>query len=252
MPDLAAAALELRDMHHHTNPLILVNVWDVASAQRVVAAGGRAIGTSSAAIAECLGQPDDPTASIDATFDTLHRIASAVTVPVTADLLDGYGMTPEDLVGRLLAAGAVGCNLEDSDHATAGTLLNPSEVADRIAAVRTAATAAGVDIVVNARIDSYLHQGPDATADVIARGRRYLAAGADCVYPIRLTDPAVVRTLAGELEGPLNANLADAGTVDALAAAGASRISIGPTAFRRAYTTLAQLAADLLSTTSRD
>lgn len=248
----AAAAARLRDLHRRGDPLVLVNAWDVASAERVVAAGGRAIGTSSAAIAASLGLPDDPTAPVDPLFDAVRRIASAVEVPVTADLLDGYGLDADELVERLLAAGAVGCNVEDSDHAHPGSLLAPGVVAERIAAVRGAATRAGVDVVVNARIDTYLHahDGPSATTDVVARARRYLDAGADCVYPIRLSIPAVVREVVGQLDAPVNVNVGGS-TVADLAAAGASRISIGPTAFRAALAAVDQLAAELLGPRSQ-
>ncbi|WP_406272957.1 isocitrate lyase/phosphoenolpyruvate mutase family protein [Nocardia sp. NBC_00881] len=116
MSDPAAAANMLRVLHIPGKPLILANVWDVATAERVVAAGGRAVGTSSAAIAATLGLPDGPDTPIEPMFAAVRRISSAVEVPVTADLLDGYGLDATELVDRLLAAGAVGCNLEDSDH----------------------------------------------------------------------------------------------------------------------------------------
>jgi 2-methylisocitrate lyase-like PEP mutase family enzyme len=202
-------AMKLRSLHRRGDPLVLVNAWDVASAERVVAAGGRAVATSSAAIAASLGLPDD-------------------------------------LVRRLLATGAVGCNLEDSDHARPGELLDPDTVADRIAAVRAAGVKAGVDVVVNARIDSYLHHGPAATADVLSRARRYLDAGAGCVYPIRLTDPGTVARLVDSLDAAVNANLSPQVRVADLAAAGASRISIGPRAYHAALTAVDHLAADML------
>jgi 2-methylisocitrate lyase-like PEP mutase family enzyme len=243
------AAGTLRSLHRPGDPLVLVNAWDVASARRVVAAGGRAVATTSAAIAESLGVPDDPTAPVDAMFAAVERIAHAVEVPVTADLLDGYGLDQDELVDRLLAAGAVGCNLEDSDHANPGALLDPDTVADRIAAVRKAAGGAGVDVVVNARIDAYLHHGPDATDEVLARARRYLDAGADCVYPVRLTDPAVARRLTEQLDAPVNANLAGGTSVAELAEAGVSRISVGPMAYRTALAAFDQFAAGLLNRT---
>jgi 2-methylisocitrate lyase-like PEP mutase family enzyme len=255
MTDLAERAALLRSLHRPGKPLMLVNAWDVASAQHVVAAGGLAVATSSAAIAESLGIPDDPTAPIDDVFRAIERIAGAVEVPVTADLLDGYGVYPVELVDRLLAAGAVGCNLEDSDHAHPGRLLDPDAVADRLAAVRSAADSAGVDIVVNARIDAYLVPGPDPTADVLTRARRYLDAGVDCVYPIRLTDPGVARELVDQLGAPVNANTVPAGSSSAavteLAAAGVSRISVGPMAFRSVLAHLDQLASGLLSMQAR-
>ncbi|WP_433476147.1 isocitrate lyase/PEP mutase family protein [Spirillospora sp. CA-142024] len=244
MSDLASAAAQLRSMHKPGDPLVLVNAWDVASAERAVAAGGRAVGTSSVAIAASLGLPDDPSAPVGPLFEAVGRIAEAVEVPVTADLLDGYGLDPAELVDRLLAAGAVGCNIEDSDHARPGSLLDPGGVAERLAAIRSAAAGAGVDIVINARIDAYVHDGPGATPDVIARGRRYLDAGADCVYPLRLTDPAVVRDVVEGLDAPVNANFG--GSVADLAAAGAGRVSIGPRGFFSALAAFEGLAAELL------
>lgn len=245
---LVAAADQLRSLHRRGDPLVLVNAWDVASAQRIVAAGGQVIGTSSLAVAQTLGLPDDHTTPIDPMFDALARIAGGVDVPVTADLLDGYGLDPSELVHRLLAACAVGCNLEDSDHRNPGSLLDPGPVADRIAAVRSAAGRVGVEIVINARIDAFLHHGPDATPEVVERARRYLDAGADCVYPVRLTDPAVTADLVEQLDAPVNANLAGAVTVADQAQAGASRISVGPQAHSVALAALDQLAAKLLGT----
>lgn len=248
MTDLTAAADQFRAMHRRGEPLVLVNAWDVASAQRVVAAGGRAVATSSAAIAASLGLPDDSTAPIDMMFDAVTRIASSVDVPVSADLLDGYGLGADDLVERLLGAGAVGCNIEDSDHAAPGALLDPGIVAERIAAYRAASSSAGVDIVVNARIDAYLHHGfgPDVTNDVLARARRYFDAGADCAYANRLADPVIAGELAGQLDGPLNATVVRAGDLAAMAAAGVSRISVGPRAYFAALDALDVFAADLL------
>ena len=244
--DLTAAADRLRSLHRRGDPLVLVNAWDVASAQRVAAAGATAVATSSAAMAAALGVPDDRSTPIDLMLAAIARIAAAVDVPVTADLLDGYGLDAIALVDRLLAAGAVGCNLEDSDHHRPGALIDADEAAARISAVRSAAARAGVDIVINARIDSYLHGGPDATPDVVARGRRYLDAGADCVYPVRLSEPRVARAIAEQLDAHINANVAGTTTVADLAASGVSRISIGPMAFHAALDKVGQIATELL------
>jgi 2-methylisocitrate lyase-like PEP mutase family enzyme len=253
--DLTTAAAELRALHQRGRPLVLVNAWDVGSAQHVAAAGASAIATSSSAVAESLGLPDDPTAPVEPLFAAIGRIAAAVAVPVTADVLDGYGLDADELVDRLLAAGAVGCNIEDSDHAHPGSLLDPAVAAERIAAVRAAAHCAGVDVVINARVDSYARAASDAgahvTDDVVARGRRYLEAGADCVYPIRLTDPARTREVVGQVDGPVNVNVGGGVAVAELAAAGASRISIGPMAYRRALAVVDEMAAELLAPVPR-
>jgi 2-methylisocitrate lyase-like PEP mutase family enzyme len=248
---LADRAERLRSMHRPGDPLVLVNAWDAASAAQVETAGGRAIATSSAAIAASLGMRDDHSMPIPVVFEMLARIVAAVDVPVTADLLDGYGLPEAELVDHLLRAGAVGCNLEDSDHRRPGQLLDPEIVAARLIAVRSAARRRGVDIVVNARIDTHLHAGTAdpavARSDIVRRAQRYLEAGADCVYPIRMTDPATVADLVAALSAPVNANVAPGAAVADLAAAGASRISIGPMAHRVALAALDDLASQLLS-----
>jgi 2-methylisocitrate lyase-like PEP mutase family enzyme len=186
-------------------------------------------------------------------FEAVARIVRAVTVPVTADLLDGYGLAAEELVDRLLDAGAVGCNLEDSDQAYSGRLLDRTAVAARITAVRRVAQRVGVDVVINARIDTSLHNrdaDPAGTwADIVGRARRYLDAGADCVFPFGMTDPQVVAALVDELGAPVNASVALGGSVAAVAAAGASRVSIGPRAHHAALVALGELASQLLART---
>ncbi len=114
-------------------------------------------------------------------FAALARIVAAVDVPVTADCEAGYGLDPQAFVAGLLGAGAVGCNLEDTDHAT-GALRDPGENAAFLAAVKQAGRAAGVDLVLNARVDVHVRGG--TLEDGLVRARAYREAGADCVYPI--------------------------------------------------------------------
>src|SRR5690606_17982291 len=216
-PPLAAVvtatitAERLRALHRPGAPLMLPNVWDAASARAVRAAGFPAVATSSAALAEALGYADGEAAPVAEVLDAVARIAAAVPVPVTADLERGYGMAPAELVERLAATGAVGCNLEDSRPGT-GALVEVGEQVDFIAGVREAARTAGVDLVINARIDTYLRgdsppaggapAGGDRLAETVARAEAYLGAGADCVYPILLTDPDAIRALVAR--GPVN------------------------------------------------
>src|SRR5262249_41025859 len=121
----------------------------------VAAANAQAIGTSSAAIAASLGVPDDPSA-IDLLFDAATRIVEAVDLPVSVDVRDGYGLSASELVERIRRCGAVGCNVEDSDHSGVGQLVDAASMADRLSQVRAAANQAGVDLVINARVDSFI------------------------------------------------------------------------------------------------
>jgi 2-methylisocitrate lyase-like PEP mutase family enzyme len=244
--NLAADAATLRSLHDPGDPLVLVNVWDAGSAHRVADAGAKALATSSLAIATAIGIPDSPDAPLDEMFGAIRRITAATDLPVSADLFDGYGLPADELVERLLGAGAVGFNIEDSDHRQPGTLVPASVAAARVADLRRAADRAGIAVVINARTDVYLYDGGDGTTEVISRARAYLDAGADCVYPVRLNDAALARRVVDELGGaPVNAN-ADVTTIDDIRSSGASRISIGPQAFFRAYSALDTIAAALL------
>lgn len=126
-PGLALRADALRGLHRGARPLVLANAWDARSARLVVAAGFPVVATSSAALVTSLGYEDGSQADPDAVFAALARITRAVDVPVTADVEDGYGLAPDQLAQRLLDAGAVGCNLEDSDHTKTGEPLVPAE-----------------------------------------------------------------------------------------------------------------------------
>jgi 2-methylisocitrate lyase-like PEP mutase family enzyme len=225
---LDSAAQQLRDLHQIGRPLLLVNVWDAAGARAVLAAGSPAIATSSIAMAHTGGGTDD-NRDREAASIQLRQITAAVDVPVTADLEGGYDLAPGDLVDALLDAGAVGSNIEDTDHATGDGLLDAEEHAAYLAGIRAAAEGRGVGIVLNARIDAIIrHPQRDAAAaldEVLRRARLYLDAGADCVYPIGLRDPALVAQVVKELNRPVNVNPSD--PLAALAAAGAARISLG-------------------------
>lgn len=118
--DLARKARTLRALHVRGRPLVLPNAWDVASAQRVEAAGFPAVATASAAIAPTLGFADGEAIPADDMLAAVARIAVAVSVPVTADFGAGYDMRGDEIAARLVTAGVVGCNLEDTDHARGG------------------------------------------------------------------------------------------------------------------------------------
>ncbi|WP_327038619.1 isocitrate lyase/phosphoenolpyruvate mutase family protein [Micromonospora maris] len=114
----AVRAAALRALHRPGDPLVLPNAWDVGSARAVVEAGFGAVATASAAVSQSLGYADGEGTPAGEMFAAVSRITRAVTVPVTADLERGYGLPPAELVQRLLDAGAVGLNLEDSARTT--------------------------------------------------------------------------------------------------------------------------------------
>ncbi|GGM08700.1 isocitrate lyase/PEP mutase family protein [Nakamurella endophytica] len=240
--DLAGEASALRALHEPGRPLVLPNVWDAASARAVHNAGFPVVATSSAAVAGSLGFVDDDIAPAAEMLAAAARIAAAVDVPVTVDAEAGWGLEPVELVAALIDAGAVGCNLEDTDHRGSG-LTDPPVQADYLAGVRDAAEAAGVPLVVNARIDVFERaadgaDGEELFAEAVDRARTYLSAGADCVYPISLHDPSAAARFCAAVGGAavnlLGSWTPAAGriTVADAAAAGAARVSFGPDLWR--------------------
>ncbi|MGP3957276.1 isocitrate lyase/PEP mutase family protein [Nonomuraea sp. 3N208] len=213
----------LRALHVPGSPLVLPNIWDAASARAVQEAGFPAVATGSAAVARVLGFADGEGAPVEEMMAAVSRITRAVDVPVTADVERGYGLKPAELVERLAAAGAVGCNLEDTDPRT-GELVDPGAQAEFLAELRAAA---GQALVINARIDTFLH-GRTSRQEAVERGRLYLEAGADCVYPITLADEDTIRALVAEVGRPVNI-LFRPGTpsLGRLAELGVARISFG-------------------------
>ena len=225
----------LRDLHRPGDPLLLPNVWDAGSAKTVEEAGFPALATASAAIAAMLGYPDHEGAPMEEMLAAAGRVVRAATVPVTVDAEAGYGLEPAELVERLLDIGAAGCNLEDT---YAGELAKPEAQAEYLAAVRDAA---GDALVINARVDTFIAGLPDPVDAAIERGRLYLAAGADCVYPITAPLDAVPALVEG-LPGPVNANAFPGTPLADLAAAGVARVSYGPMAYLRTLDTLKEFA----------
>jgi 2-methylisocitrate lyase-like PEP mutase family enzyme len=227
----------LRALHLPHLPLVLPNAWDVASAHAVDVAGFPVVATTSAGVAASLGYEDGQDAPAAEMFDAAARIARSVNLPVTVDAEAGYGMAPADLVDALRDAGAAGCNLEDTDHAT-GYLADADRHAEWLRAVRAAADARDYRLVINARADVFIGQehqeDPELLVAAIVRARLYLAAGADCVYPILLHDAGVIRAFVDAVGAPVNILAVPAApSIAELTELGVARISYGALIHRR-------------------
>jgi 2-methylisocitrate lyase-like PEP mutase family enzyme len=247
---LAERAEAVRRLHAGPRPLVLPNAWDVASARLVVKAGFPVVATSSGAVAATLGYEDDDSMPVEEAFGVITRVSRSVPVPVTADIEAGYGLPPKDLVERLLDAGAVGCNLEDTDH-RGGGLVDAGEQVERLRAVRTAASEAGVHVVLNARIDALRVEGDarELFEEAVRRARLYLEAGADCVFPIRLAADQLIGEFVRRVEGPVNVVGAGAPPLARLAELGVARVSFAGVLMNQLYATheakLSELAAEV-------
>lgn len=250
MTDIAMKARELLRLHHTGTTLVLPTVWDAWSARAVVESGFPALSIGSHPLADSRGQQDNEGMTLADALEGIRRITHAVDVPVTADVESGYDTPAAELVERVLEAGAVGINVEDTVHSE-GRLRDVQEHADYIGALRAAADQAGVELVINARTDAFmgtLATFEDPLAEAVRRLQACEAAGARCVYPVRVPDTETLRSLLREMSGPVNITAhpvggAPAGTFAELKAAGVQRITFGPLLMAALTDTITELVA---------
>jgi 2-methylisocitrate lyase-like PEP mutase family enzyme len=248
MPTQVEKANALRSFHRPGSPLILVNVWDAAGAKVVSAQPGvEAIATASWSVSEANGYRDGGELPLAKALAAAETVVKATDLPVTVDFEKGYADGPDGVkanVLALIATGAVGLNIEDSKPGSDTELWSVEDQAARVRAVRAASDEAGIPLVINARTDVML--GGGSVDDAIERGRAYLAAGADCIFVIGQKgedNRALVEGI-----GPVSVmGYPGSPAIGELAAAGVSRVSIGPGSMGVAYSALRQLTTDLLS-----
>lgn len=231
MTTTADKAALLDSLHVPGSPLIVTNVWDALSARAVAAAPGvKALASASHSVSNTRGLEDGEGMNIDIAVEAARAITSAVDLPVSIDFERGYTRNLAKLhqnITRLIDAGAAGLNFEDSTGNDAQPLFPLAEQLDRIRTVRAAADAAGVPLVINARVDA-LVRGSDWDY-ALTRANAYLDAGASVIFMLGLGDEAAVqKAVAGvngrvsTISGPNSVPLAR------LAELGISRVSFGP------------------------
>lgn len=253
-PDLEQKkkAAAFRALHHGPDPLLLVNVWDIASARIVEEAGFPAIATTSAGIAFARGYPDGQKIPADQMFAQIAQIADAVRVPVTADVEAGYGEGPERAfrtTRNVIFGGAVGMNFEDATGDRGRPLVDLSLQVERIRSIRETAAKFDVPLVLNARTDVYLLQVGDPAPrydQAVRRLSAFREAGADCVFLPGVRDTETIRRVVADLRCPVNI-LAVPGSpsVAELAALGVRRISLGSGPMRATLGWLRRVAEEL-------
>ncbi|MBA3274850.1 MAG: isocitrate lyase/phosphoenolpyruvate mutase family protein [Chloroflexia bacterium] len=242
-----ARANAFREMHQPGEPIVLVNVWDVASAKVVAAQPGtRALATASWSVSAAAGYEDGEGLPLDVALLAARRIVASTDLPVTVDFEKGYATSSDGVrenTSRLIETGAIGLNIEDSVGSEDGALWSLADAAGRVAAVRAAADRAGVPLVINARTDILV--GGGSIAGAIERGNAYLASGADCVFVLGVSGESLPQVVNG-IDGPVSVMAgATSPTIAEFAAAGVARVSFGPGSMGVAYAALARLAQEV-------
>jgi 2-methylisocitrate lyase-like PEP mutase family enzyme len=228
-----AMAETFRSLHVPGRPLVLFNVWDPGTAKAVASAGAHALATGSWSVAAANGFADGEQLPLDLAIDNLARIVRATELPVTIDLESGYGETARDVarsVARAVAAGAIGCNLEDS-LVRDGSLRPADDQTERIAAAREAA---GAGTFINARTDVFF-QKPAPEHDeamvqaALDRAMSYDRAGADGLFVPGLVEESLIGRLVEASPLPVNIMVeANTPALSRLATLGVARVSHGP------------------------
>ncbi len=236
MTTQAEKAEAFRALHHGPHPLVLPNAWDVPSARIFEDAGFPAVATSSAGLMVSRGYADGEEMPRRELVEVVGRIAARLSIPLSADVVAGYGATPKEVAGTVrlvLRAGAIGINLEDGSHASRNLTAVPTQV-EKIRAVRGVAKRSGVPLVINARTDALNYapgEPPARLREAIDRLVAYRDAGADCLYPMGLSEASAIETLVRAVDFPVNVMVRRGlPSVPELERLGVRRISFGPAA----------------------
>jgi len=221
-----------RSLHHANHMLILPNAWDAATARLFEDEGFKAVATTSAGMMVSLGYEDGEYISKDEFISAIARIAEAVTVPLSVDLVSGFGDNEKQVVNMVKEVadkGVIGINIEDFEHASK-KLLSVEKQVNKIKAIKKS----GIDIFVNARTDALrFAAGTEESKfkEALARGEAYKNAGADCIYPMGLVDKEKIASYVDKIDFPINVMLRKGiPSINDLEELKVARLSFGPSA----------------------
>ena len=240
--EIQARAEAFRQLHDRPGVFVVPNPWDAGSAKLLESLGFEALATTSAGYAFSLGRPDAAAAvDRDETLANVRAIVDATSLPVSADLENGFGDDPQvcaDTIRMAVAAGLVGGSIEDATGRTGDPIYPFALAVERVAAAVAAVRALPFPFVLTARAENLITGRPDLT-DTIRRLEAFAAAGADVLYAPGLTTRdainSVVRAVAPK---PVNVVMGLSGATFSLAELGdlgVKRVSLGSSLARAAF-----------------
>jgi len=239
-------------LHKGTEPLLIGNAWDAASAKAFENQGFKAIGTSSAAVAAALGYADGEEMSLDEYLLIIKRMAASVTVPVTVDLESGYGRSVETIcqnIHLLYDLGVAGINIEDSViREGKRTIRQAEDFAETLTAIIQYLQSENIRVFINVRSDSFLLGLTDALNDAIKRASVYERTGVHGLFFPCVVRSSDIKALTQTTRLPVNVMcMPDLPSFDELKQAGVNRISIGPFLFDKTYRDLERSISEINS-----
>jgi 2-methylisocitrate lyase-like PEP mutase family enzyme len=242
-------ALRFQKLHEGPGAFLIPNPWDVGSARILAGLGFEAFATSSGAAAAVFGLRDGKLSREEA-LSQARAIAGATDIPVSADMENGFGESPDFVAQtiRLAAeAGLVGGSIEDFTGDETKPIYDIGFAVERIAAAVQAVRSLSFRFTLTARAENFVRGNPDL-ADTIKRLQAYENAGADVLFAPALPDLASVRAVCSAVSRPVNFMVGIRGksfTVTQLVEAGVKRISFASSFYRAAMTGLVEAASEV-------
>jgi 2-methylisocitrate lyase-like PEP mutase family enzyme len=231
-------AQTFRSLHERDRTFIIPNPWDTGTARLLAHLGFEALATTSAGYAFSAGQRDN-TIERDEMMTHLSAIASATDLPVSADLENGFGDTPEiaaETIRLAAAAGVVGGSIEDATGRADHPIYEKEQAVERMRAAAEAAHALPFTFTLTGRAENYLHGRPNLR-DTIERLQAYQEAGADVLYAPGLTTKDDIREVVSSVDRQVNVVMGLQGvqlSLAELSATGVKRVSVGSALSRAA------------------
>lgn len=211
---------------HAGQAFVIPNPWDAGSARVLEALGFEALATTSSGFAFTLGRLDGRV-TLDEVVEHTLTLDSATELPLSVDLENGYGASPDAValaITRVAAAGAVGGSIEDFDPS--GHIYERDHAVERVAAAAEAARNLGFPFTLTARAENHIRGNPDL-ADTIARLQAFAEAGADVLYAPGLQSSDEIRAVCQGVSRPVNVLALPGLSLAEIVAAGAQRVSVG-------------------------
>jgi 2-methylisocitrate lyase-like PEP mutase family enzyme len=227
-----------RALHLRDRAFIIPNPWDAGTARLLTHLGFEALATTSMGYAFSAGKCDGAVGR-EQMLAHVAAMASATPLPVSADLENGYGHSPEaaaETIRLAAAAGAVGGSIEDATGRPEGPIYCLEHAAARVRAAVEAARSLPFAFTLTARAENYLHGRPDLK-DTIRRLQAFQEAGADVLYAPGLASQEDIATLVRSVDRPVNVVMGLHGaqlSLAELSAFGVKRVSVGSALARAA------------------
>jgi 2-methylisocitrate lyase-like PEP mutase family enzyme len=235
-------------LHQKGNPLLLGNAWNVHTAKIFENNGYKAIGTSSAAIANSLGYEDGEKISFEELFFIVKRILANVNIPVSVDMEAGYSNDIKEVIKnieKLHDTGVVGINLEDSAERQ---LIPADKFSKKLNTIKNHLVKNNIKIFINARTDAFLFGVPSALEVTLERIKAYENAGADGIFVPFIADKAEIKKVTAATSLPINVLcVPNLPSFETLAELGVGRISLGSSAFRATNTSFENLIKNIIT-----